>query len=157
MSSALNTKKRTLSSSLKEEGAESKIAFQLKELELAIPRGQLTMIFGEIGAGKSSLFYAMLGEMNQKYEDPLPKLKVNGSVSFMSQKPWLIARTIKENIILDLPFDQERFDLAVRNSALDDDLKMFSEKENRLLSDNGDNVSGGQRTRIELARMIYQK
>lgn len=157
VSSALKTKKRTLASSLKEEGAESKIAFQLKDLELAIPRGQLTMIFGEIGAGKSSLFYAMLGEMNQKYEDPLPKLKVNGSVSFMSQKPWLIARTIKENIILDLPFDQERFDLAVRSSALDDDLKLFSEKENRLLSDNGENVSGGQRTRIELARMIYQK
>jgi ABC-type transport system involved in cytochrome bd biosynthesis fused ATPase/permease subunit len=156
VTSVSKMKQRTLVGSLRE-GADSKIAFQLKDLDLAIPKGQLTMIFGEIGSGKSSLFYALLGEMNQKFDDPAPKLRINGSVGFMSQKPWLMAKSIRENIVLDLPFDQERFDLAVRSSALDDDLKLFAEKENRLLGENGENVSGGQRTRIELARMIYQK
>ena len=75
----------------------------------------------------------------------------------MSQKPWLMAKTIKENIVMDLPFDQERFDHAVKYSALDDDLKMFAEGANRVLAEGGENVSGGQKTRIELARMIYQK
>lgn len=54
-----------------------------------------------------------------------------------------MARSIKDNIILDLPFDQNKFDYAVKYSALDDDLKLFVEKENRILSENGENVSGG--------------
>jgi ABC-type transport system involved in cytochrome bd biosynthesis fused ATPase/permease subunit len=131
--------------------------FELKEIEFAIPKGQLTIIFGKSGSGKSSLLYALLGEMNHKYEEPLPKLKINGQVGFMSQKPWLMAKTIKENIVMDLPFDQERFDHAVKYAALEDDLNLFAERENRILQENGENVSGGQRTRIELARMIYQK
>jgi ABC-type multidrug transport system fused ATPase/permease subunit len=58
---------------------------------------------------------------------------------------------------LDQPYDEEKFERAVRYSALEDDLKMFAERENRVLGENGENVSGGQRTRIELARMIYQE
>lgn len=148
--------KRTLARSLREGNAEARIAFQLRDIEFAIEKGQLIMIFGEIGAGKSSLFYSMLGEMSAKFEEPYPKLRVNGSVGFMSQKPWLMAKSVKENIIMDLPFDQKRFDDAVKYSALGDDLKMFAEGENRILAENGENVSGGQRTRIELARMLYQ-
>lgn len=157
IASTSRLKQRTLVGSLREAGGENKMAFQLKELEISIPKGQLTMIFGEIGQGKSSLFYALLGEMSQKFEEPKPKLRINGSVGFMSQKPWIMAKTVKENIVMDLPFDQARFDHAVKYSALDDDLKLFAEKENRVLSAGGENVSGGQRTRIEFARMIYQK
>src|SRR3990167_220164 len=149
-------RQRTLVGSLKEDG-EKKLDFELKEIEFVIPKGQLTIIFGKSGSGKSSLLYALLGEMNHKYEEPLPKLKINGQVGFMSQKPWLMAKTVKENIVMDLPFDQEKFDHAVKYSALEDDLKLFAEGENRVLQENGENVSGGQRTRIELARMIYQK
>lgn len=149
-------RQRTLVGSLKEDG-DKKMDFELKEVEFAIPKGQLTIIFGKSGSGKSSLLYALLGEMNHKYEEPLPKLKINGQVGFMSQKPWLMAKTIKENIVMDLPFDQERFDHAVKFAALEDDLNLFAERENRILQENGENVSGGQRTRIELARMIYQK
>lgn len=156
INSVAKVKTRTLVGSLRQE-PDQKMAFQLKDVDMAIPRGQLTMIFGECGSGKTSLFCALLGEMNHKYEEPKPKLKLNGSIGFMSQKPWLMAKTIKENIVMDLPFDQERFDHAVKYSALDDDLKMFAEGANRVLAEGGENVSGGQKTRIELARMIYQK
>lgn len=156
VSSVSRLKNRTLTGSLMLRG-NANVAFELRDLEMAIPRGQLTIIFGEIGSGKSSIFYALLGEMQQKYEDPKPKLRLSGKVGYMGQKPWLMARSIKDNIILDMPFDQDKFDYAVKYSALDDDLKLFAEKENRILSENGENVSGGQKTRIELARMIYQE
>ena len=156
VSSVSHLKNQNLRGSLMLQG-NTNMAFELRDLEMAIPRGQLTIIFGEIGSGKSSIFYALLGEMQQKYEDPKPKLRLSGNVGYMGQKPWLMARSIKDNIILDLPFDQDKFDYAVKYSALDDDLKLFAEKENRILSENGENVSGGQKTRIELARMIYQE
>ena len=147
---------RTLVEDLAVDG-DKNIAFQLKDLELAIPKGQLIMIYGDIGSGKSSILYSFLGEMNQKFEEPKPKLIINGSIGFMGQRSWLMAKTVRENIILDQPYDEERFERAVRYSALEDDLKMFAERENRVLGENGENVSGGQRTRIELARMIYQE
>lgn len=149
--------RKTLNRSLHGENEDSSISFQLSDLSFSIQKGKLTMIFGEIGSGKSSLFYALLGEMCPKFENPKPFLKIEGSMGYMGQKPWLTARTIRENIILDLPFDRERFDRAIHLAAMNDDMELFPEKENRVLADNGDNVSGGQKTRIELARMIYQK
>lgn len=149
--------RRTLTKPLEEEKDKNTIAFEITDASLAIERGKLTMIFGGIGSGKSSLFYALLGEMCPKFDDPKPKLKIQGHLGYMSQKPWLIARSIKENIILDLPFDRERFDRAIKFAAMEDDLALFADREDRVLADNGENVSGGQRTRIEMARMIYQK
>lgn len=149
--------KKTLNRSLHGEKEDSSISFQSSDMDLAIQKGKLTMIFGDIGAGKSSLFYALLGEMCAKFENPKPNLQIEGSLGYMGQKAWLMARSIRENIILDLPFDQERFDRAIHLAAMKDDLDLFPERENRVLAENGDNVSGGQKTRIELARMIYQK
>lgn len=151
-----NAEKR-LTKPLEAEKDKNTVAFEINDANLDIEKGKLTMIFGEIGSGKSSLFYALLGEMCPKFEDPKPRLKIQGKLGYMSQKPWLIARSIKENIILDLPFDRERFDRAIKFAAMEDDLALFAEREDRVLADNGENVSGGQRTRIEMARMIYQE
>ena len=41
-------------------------------------------------------------------------------------------------------------------SAFDEDLKTFDEGCERVISDGGDTLSGGQRTRLGLARVIYQ-
>ena len=43
------------------------------------------MIFGEIGSGKSSLLYALMGEMNAHQETlKRPDLKINGSIFYVS-------------------------------------------------------------------------
>ena len=59
------------------------------------------MIFGEIGSGKSSILYSLMGEMNPMYDNPKPTLKIRGDMFFVSQKPWLLSMSIKDNIILD--------------------------------------------------------
>lgn len=76
------------------------------DVDMLIPKGELVMVFGEIGSGKSSILYSILNEMNPKFENPLPQLKINGEMFFVSQNPWLLNMTIRDNIILDKPFDQ---------------------------------------------------
>lgn len=147
----------TLTQSLLSEHGKEKVGFQIMDVEMLIPKGELVMIFGDIGSGKSSIIYSLLSEMNAKYADPQPKLKIYGDVLMVSQNPWLLNMSIIDNIILDLPYDQEKFERAIKLSALDSDIDMFDEGAERVLTDGASNLSGGQRTRVVLARAIYQE
>jgi len=42
------------------------------DIDMLIPKGELVMIVGEIGSGKSSLFQALMNEMNMKFQNPMP-------------------------------------------------------------------------------------
>ena len=42
----------------------------LFDINVKIPKGKLTIIVGSVGSGKSSLLWAMLGEMNIISEQP---------------------------------------------------------------------------------------
>lgn len=60
------------------------------------------MILGDIGSGKSSLFYAILNEMKPCGE---VRVELNGKVAFVSQKAWIMSETLKQNITLGQEFD----------------------------------------------------
>ena len=126
------------------------------DINFKAEKGKLTMVIGKIGSGKSSLLYSILGEtMVGDYLKT--SVHINGSVCFMSQNPWLIDGTVKTNILLNKPFDQEKFDWAIKYSALDHDLKNWDLKENHKIGESGAALSGGQRARVVLARCLYQE
>jgi ABC-type transport system involved in cytochrome bd biosynthesis fused ATPase/permease subunit len=152
-----NSAAPTLTQSLMSGKANDKMGFQIMDVDMLVPKGELVMMFGEIGSGKSSIFYSMMNEMNTKYQNPYPQLKINGDMFFVSQNPWLLNMSIRDNIILDRPYNKAQFDNAIKYSAMESDLKMFDEGANRILTDGASNLSGGQRTRVALARALYQK
>ena len=98
---------------LQEESKEN--IFELRDLNISIEKGQLVFIIGKVASGKSSVLYSMMGEVKPfnpyKETDPRhqshfpPKLTRNGSVSFLSEKPWLMPTTIRENILVGRPLD----------------------------------------------------
>ena len=59
----------------------------------------MVAIIGGIGAGKSSLLYSLLGEMKFKQNMTKPKVTVNGTMSLVTQKPWIVNDTVKNNIV----------------------------------------------------------
>jgi len=92
----------------------------LKDINLSLRAGKLTMIMGSIGSGKSSILLSILNEMPTS---PDSKITINGSIAYSAQKPWIMSATVKENIVFESAFDQERLDQVVYYSCLKQDLQ----------------------------------
>jgi ATP-binding cassette subfamily C (CFTR/MRP) protein 1 len=59
----------------------------------------MVAIIGGIGSGKTSLLYSLLGEMKYKQNMAKPRVSVNGSISLVTQKPWIVNDTVRNNIV----------------------------------------------------------
>ncbi|ETM33629.1 hypothetical protein L914_19160, partial [Phytophthora nicotianae] len=57
----------------------------LTDVNLIVKKGDLVIVHGPVGSGKSSLCSALLGEM-EKIDG---KVSVNGKVAYYSQQPWI--------------------------------------------------------------------
>lgn len=69
-------------------------------------KGEFVSIIGKFGSGKSSLFNAILGEMKA---EPGSEISINGSIAYVSQKPWIINNTVRNNILFGFPFDERKY------------------------------------------------
>ncbi|CAF1343330.1 unnamed protein product [Adineta steineri] len=130
-----------------------KDAPSLSSLNLTIKHGNLIGVKGAIGAGKSTLLAAILGEINLVSG----KSQVNAtSISYAPQSAWIFADTVRANILLGKPLDEERYNNVIKACCLDIDLQNFGETGDLLMiGDKGVNLSGGQKARISLARALY--
>lgn len=137
-------------------GERDEKGFRLSNINFKARKGELVFIIGKIGCGKTSLLYSIMGEMPKSDDMGDTKIYRNPNAAMLSQTPWLLGSTIKANILLDKPFDQALFDKALRLSQLADDVKEMPDGVETFIGENGSTVSGGQRTRIGLARCIYQ-
>src|SRR5271169_3684860 len=98
-------------------------AFLLQNLDVTFSKGELNLIVGPIGSGKSSLLLALLGEMRLRNgQFYLPR---HEGVAYVSQTAWLQNATIRDNILFGNEFDEERYWKVVEACALKLDLDMF--------------------------------
>ncbi|XP_059361144.1 ATP-binding cassette sub-family C member 9-like isoform X6 [Carassius carassius] len=141
----------------------------LSNINIQIPTGQLTMIVGQVGCGKSSLLLAMLGEMQttggKVYWSKLPDYEVlyDGSISknrysvaYAAQKSWLLNATVEENITFGSPFNKQRYKAVIDACSLQPDIDLLPFGDQTEIGERGINLSGGQRQRICVARALYQ-
>ncbi|XP_068648270.1 ABC transporter C family member 8 [Aristolochia californica] len=123
----------------------------LKDLTLHIKQGQKVAICGPVGAGKSSLLHALLGEIPKISGD----VEVLGSIAYVAQTAWIQSGTIRDNILFGKPMDIDRYKKAIKVSALDKDIDNFDHGDLTEIGQRGLNMSGGQKQRIQLARAVY--
>ncbi|KAH7323926.1 ABC transporter-like protein [Rhexocercosporidium sp. MPI-PUGE-AT-0058] len=126
----------------------------INNVTFEIHPGQLTMIVGPVGCGKSSLLRGLLGET--------PSSKGNvytneAYASFVGQAPWIQNATIRENIIGVSAFEPEWYAKVVHACALDSDIEMLSEGDDTMVGSAGTALSGGQRLRLALSRAVYSR
>jgi ATP-binding cassette subfamily C (CFTR/MRP) protein 10 len=137
-----------------EEGTDD---FFVRGVNLEIKKGERVAVIGRSSSGKSSLLYSVMGEMIPMNINGQTKIVRNGSISFLAQQRWVIGTSIKENICLGKPYNEELMERALMTSKLAFDMKNLSHGIDTVLSDSGDTVSGGQKARIGLARCFYQE
>jgi ABC-type multidrug transport system fused ATPase/permease subunit len=117
----------------------------LQGINLAIPRGKITMIVGPVGCGKSTLIKAILGEL------PVMGGTVQMSstrIALCDQTPWHVNGTVQQSIIGASEFDQRWYAAVVRSCALDEDLRNLPQGDQTQIGSKGIALSGGQSQRI---------
>lgn len=128
----------------------------LSDINIRIPTGQLTMIVGQVGCGKSSLLLAMLGEMQTIDGRVHWSNKNRNSVAYATQKSWLLNATVEENITFGSPFNKQRYKAVIDACSLQPDIDLLPFGDQTEIGERGINLSGGQRQRICVARALYQ-
>lgn len=125
----------------------------INSLRLDVHGNQLIAITGSVAAGKTSMFLVILREL----EIDSGELTVDGVVSYSSQEPWLFDATIRQNILFTESFDDERYQEVIRVCSLERDIRSFPAGDLTFVGESGACLSGGQKSRINLARAIYRK
>uniref|UniRef100_A0A4W5RGT7 ATP-binding cassette, sub-family C (CFTR/MRP), member 8 n=1 Tax=Hucho hucho TaxID=62062 RepID=A0A4W5RGT7_9TELE len=142
----------------------------LSNVDIKVPFGQLTMIVGQVGCGKSSLLLAALGEMQRvsgtvTWNIPTSDkdaagdgdIQKRGSVAYASQKPWLLNATLVENITFEMPMIKPRYKAVIEACSLQPDIDILPQGDQTEIGERGIILSGGQRQRIGVARALYQQ
>ncbi|KAI9996783.1 hypothetical protein PInf_000045 [Phytophthora infestans] len=125
----------------------------LANVSFRLRRGQLAMIQGKAGAGKSTILNALLGDI--KCLDGNVSIAGDCRVAYCAQEPWLQTLSIRDNILFGSAFDYKKYWCVVEACCLKDDLRMLPEGDNTQVGPKGINLSGGQKARIALARACY--
>ncbi len=123
----------------------------LSGINLDLKQKGLVTVVGQVGEGKTTLLYSIMEEA-QKVKG---ESKIQGSIAYVEQEPFIYPGTIKENITMGLVFDENRFSEAIKVSQLVHDMHLFDNGTETVIGERGVNISGGQRARISLARAIY--
>lgn len=129
----------------------TKAKFSLGSINLSFKAGQLTIITGKVGSGKSSLLLACLNEIYNHSGS----ISMVGSIAYVPQEAFLMNGTIKENILFGKKFIKEKYENCLICCELMQDLKNFPERDLTEVGERAFNLSGGQKQRISLARALY--
>lgn len=124
---------------------------RLQDIHFSVRTGELVSIVGHVGAGKSSLLAALLGEIPKLHG----RVLVRGRVAYVPQHAWMLNATIRENILFGRPMHAEHYALCLTACALDADLLALPAGDLTEIGEKGINLSGGQKQRVSLARALF--
>ncbi len=68
-------------------------------------RGELVAVVGQVGAGKSSLLSALIGDMERV--GVACEVNVQGKVAYVAQQAWMQNASLEYNITFGQPFQVE--------------------------------------------------
>uniref|UniRef100_A0A672VF98 ABC-type glutathione-S-conjugate transporter n=1 Tax=Strigops habroptila TaxID=2489341 RepID=A0A672VF98_STRHB len=125
----------------------------LRRIDLTMPQGSLLAVVGQVGAGKSSLLSALLGELEMV--DGCVSMK--DTVAYVPQQAWIQNASVEDNILFGKEMDETWFNTVIDACALKPDLESFPAGQKSEIGEKGINISGGQKQRVNLARAVYQK
>ncbi|XP_060250610.1 ATP-binding cassette sub-family C member 4-like isoform X21 [Ovis aries] len=124
----------------------------LQGLSFSVRPGELLAVVGPVGAGKSSLLCAVLGELPPSQG----QVSVHGRIAYVSQQPWVFPGTVRSNILFGKKYEVDRYEKVIKACALEEDLWLLGAEAIIEIGDGGTPLSEGQKARISLARAVYQ-
>lgn len=129
----------------------------LKNINLTLQKKEVVALIGPIGSGKSVLLKSIMKETPFTAErlDQLPH-------SYLPQEPFILSATLTENIILEYNEPSNQNDQnnskafkALEQAQFDIASDRISNGLETVIGERGLNISGGQKQRLNLARLFY--
>lgn len=134
----------------------------LKNISFSIEAGEKVFLMGSSGCGKSTLAKTLAGlvrynkgriiwgnDKNSNFAD------LSKQVLYLSQESEIFSGSIRENILMwEKDYDQMLFDEIVEAMGINQMMNSRGLNLDSYLSENGTNLSGGEKQRIALARAM---
>lgn len=125
-------------------------------ISLEFQRGHVYCLMGPTGCGKSSILRGISGELqkasgylNENYQRSL-------GIAYSGQCPTLHSnKSIRENILFGQEFDSLKYSEVIYGCKLEEDFHQILSGDLTLVFSNATNLSGGQKSRISIARSLY--
>ncbi|HHV58934.1 MAG TPA: ABC transporter ATP-binding protein [Clostridiaceae bacterium] len=138
----------------------------LEDINLNFKRNGKYLIVGPSGGGKSTLLRLL-----RKYFSPTAgEILIDGYnlmdvkreqyyklIANIEQQVFIFEDTIRNNITLYKDYSEEEINRAIEAAGLDDFIKEQPNGLDTMIYDNGKNISGGERSRIVIARALLSK
>ena len=83
-------------------------------------------------------------------------VEINGSLGYCSQQAWIQNATLKNNILFHKKLNNDRYNQVLEACALKSDLTTLPAGDATEIGEKGINLSGGQKHRVALARVVYR-
>lgn len=137
---------------------------QVCGVDLDIDRGQLVVVTGPVGGGKSVLLRALLGlvptaegtvRWNGELVDDPSSFLVPPRAAYLPQVPRLFSETLVDTVLLGV--DPARLDDALSLARLDEDLEDLPDGRSTMVGPKGVRLSGGQIQRAAAARAFVRE
>ncbi|BAM39151.1 ABC transporter [Theileria orientalis strain Shintoku] len=133
-----------------------KYEIYLKNINFELKRGEMAIVTGSQGSGKSNFVRSIVGEMTMVGGSmAIVPLHTSMPIFYASQDIFLQQGTIRSNIAFGYKFDEQLYKSVLKAVELEYDISTWEKGDLRVVSDNAPSLSGGQRVRMELARAIY--
>lgn len=137
----------------------------LKSLSLNVKNGEKAAIVGASGSGKSTIL-KLLGRFYLGYRGSIRIGKEElralsdeafyANVGYIAQEPFIFEDTIRNNICLGGEYSEAEINNALAKAELTELVESLPDGIDTVLTENGANVSGGQKKRIAIARALIR-
>jgi ATP-binding cassette, subfamily B, bacterial len=138
----------------------------LDDIALSFEKGKKYLVVGPSGGGKSTILRLL-----RKYFNPakgtilidgvnlkdIKKVDYFNKIANIEQQVFLFEDTLKNNLTLYKNYTNQEIMDAIKRAGLEDFLKNHAEGLKYKIVDNGKNVSGGEKSRIAIARGLLNK
>lgn len=134
----------------------------IKNLSFNLEKNEKLLIHGPSGTGKTTLLNCLAqnlsGYQGTIHYNDIELSDIHHSeflnlTSYIRQAHFMFDDSIKNNIILDLEYNEDKFIKVLKQASIYDWVSEVGS--DYLISANGSNISGGQRQRISIARELY--
>lgn len=138
----------------------------LSDINLKMKKNGKYLIVGPSGGGKSTLL-----KLLRKYFNPTSgMITIDGHnlrdvkredyyklIGNIEQQVFIFEDTVRNNLTLYKDYTDEEINAAIHAAGLDDFVKKLPNGLDTVIYDNGKNISGGERSRLVIARALLNK